>query len=185
MDIATRRSIPALGVDAATADYKAHAWSARVEATYETGRAEGLTADPFLALQASAVKLPGFQETNGTAGTGPALRVDERIAWTSMADIGLRLRTAMEADGWPAQVNVSAAWRHYLQRDAMVAGSFAGLAGSGIETRAARPAADAAIIGIGFGMALTPRVALDIQLDSELSSQSSAVAGTARLAVRF
>ena len=185
LDIETRRAISVLGVDAATADYTAHAWSGRLEASYEAGRAAPLSVDPFVALQATAVKLPGFQESNGAAGTGPALTADDRTAVTSTTDLGVRLRASFEADGRPVQGYVSAAWRHYLRRDASFTGSFAGLAGSDIETSAARPATDAAIIGIGFGMALTPAVSLGAQLDSEVSDQGTAFAGTARLGVRF
>ena len=185
LDAETRRAIPVLGVDAATADYKAHAWSARFEASYEAASVSALAIDPFAALQSTAVKMPDFRETNGAAGAGPALAADGQTVWTSTTDLGVRLRASFETDGRPVQGHVSAAWRHYLKRDASFAGSFAGLAGSEFETTAARPAADAAIIGIGFGIALTPAVSLGAQFDGEFSGQGTAYAGTARLGVRF
>jgi uncharacterized protein with beta-barrel porin domain len=72
-----------------------------------------------------------------------------------------------------------------MSRDASFAGSFAGLSGSDFEITAARPASDAAILGVGFAVAITEMIAVNAQFDSALSDQGTAHSGMLRLGIRF
>jgi fibronectin-binding autotransporter adhesin len=185
IDVSTRRRLALLGVDPARADYQAHAWSGRVEARHATGEIAGIAVAPFGALQATALRIPDVAERNGAARTAPELTFADRTEWTSVVDLGLRLSASLAREGQPIQLHGLLGWRHYLDRDAGLAASLSGIANSGFAVMAARPAADAALLGVGIAVALTDAVSLGAQLDSEISTRSTALAGGARLSVRF
>jgi len=185
VDIDTRRSIPVLGVESATADYKARAWTARLDASYAAARVDRFAIDPFASVQLTSVSVPGFQEANGSGRTAPELAVGERTERTGSVDLGARVSTSFANEGMPVSGFLSAAWRHYTSRDASFAGSFAGLPGSDFGITAARPAADAAILRLGFAVAITDTIAVNAQFDSALSEQGTAHSGMMRLGIRF
>ncbi len=179
VDVKANRSVTAVG--AATAVYQANVWSGRFTAAYPLTTVGDFAVDPFLGVDATSARVPGFREAQTAVGT---LSVAARTNWTSRADLGLRASTRGDVAGLPLRGSVSAAYRRYLQQDAAFTGTLNGLSGSSFVVRAGRQASNVASVGTSLGLSLQ-RLTIDAQVDGEVSSRATGVGGSARVSYRF
>ncbi|MGO4675474.1 autotransporter domain-containing protein [Bosea sp. 2YAB26] len=184
LDNDVHRAVPALG-NALSSSYASTAWSGRLQATAALASWNGLTISPLAALQAVHVRSPTFTEGAGFAGNAGALSVARRNAVTSRWEVGFQLDGQAMVGAVPVTGFARAAWAHYVERDASLAASLIALPGASFAASGARPDRDSALIAAGLDAKFNERVSLGIRLDSELSTNTRSLGGTARLAVNF
>ena len=119
------------------------------------------------------------------AGNAGALSVARRNAVTSRWEVGFQLDGQAMVGAVPVTGFARAAWAHYVERDASLAASLIALPGASFAASGARPDRDSALIAAGLDAKFNERVSLGIRLDSELSTNTRSLGGTARLAVNF
>jgi len=184
LDNDIHRAVPVLG-NALTSSYASTAWSGRLQASAQLASWNGVTLSPLAALQAVHVSSPAVVERAGLGGNAGALSIAGRNDTTSRSELGVQLDGRASFGAVPVTGFVRAAWAHYFQRDASLTASLIALPGASFSASGARPDQDSALIAAGLDARLTERVSLGIRLDSELSTNTRSLGGTARLAVSF
>lgn len=181
--VSVQRPVPFLG-DWLGASYTATTWSGRLEAGHRfTLQEHGVT--PFAAVQGQVVNMPGFCETS-QVGSGAALCFNGNATWSLRSELGLDL----DADigtilGSKASLGARLAWAHEYQTTGAVSAWFQSLPGSSFAVSGAPLPQDAGIVRVTSNLQLDEAWSLRLQADAEFGNNYGAIAGTARLAMRF
>lgn len=181
----TTRSIPALGLAGVTASYTTQAWSGRIEASLPVVTWSGITLSPLAAFQAVRASSPSAVERDWLGVSTGTLNLARRSDMVSRSELGLQLDANLLAGAMPVTGFVRAAWAHYYQRDADLLASLNGLPGASFAITGARPDRNSALLAAGADIRLSPSVRLGMRVDSELSSNTHRIGGTAKLSVSF
>jgi outer membrane autotransporter protein len=183
MEVSTRRAVPFLGTGNIRGRYTSSGVSTRLEAGWRLeGIVPGVALTPSLAFQGSWYETPSFNETSTGTQVAAALAASGRNQGQSRMELSVRTDMALT----PALSGFGrVGWAAYLQRDAGMSARFVGLADSGFSVGGARPDQHAALMSGGVDWRLSPSTTLTARADAELSANSYAVNGTARIRYEF
>ncbi|MGO4741256.1 autotransporter domain-containing protein [Bosea sp. 2KB_26] len=187
LDVEARRTVPVLGFQPLSAKYGAHGFGVRAEAAWEALRFGGMTLSPTTAIQAQSIRTDAFRETAapGAAAGVAALAVNGRTSNAVRTELGLRLDADFRAGATYLTAFGSVAWAHYLERDMTMSASIAALPAASFVVEGARRDRDAALVGLGLDIRLTPAVSITARADGAFSANSGEIGGSAALRVRF
>jgi outer membrane autotransporter protein len=178
------RGIPALG-SSLSSSYATTAWSGRLQASAALLDWHGFTLSPLAAIQATRARSPAVIEANWAGANAGALALNKRSDVTARSELGLQLDADTVLGSVPVTGYVRAAWAHYFRRDADLTASLIGLPGAAFTATGARAERDSALVSAGIMARLSDSVSLGLNLDGELSANSSRIGGAAQLRVSF
>lgn len=179
VDVTTRRELPFLGPGRLQGRFTSQGVSTRLEAGWRFALpSPRLALTPQLAFQGSWFDTPSYTEWATGALAPAALAVAGRTQGTSRVELGLRADLSLSAQ-FSAFGRV--AWAAYLQRDARMNASFAGLPDSGFSTLGPRPDPSSALLSAGLTWKAGGAWTVAARLDSEFSGNTAAAGGTLRL----
>jgi uncharacterized protein with beta-barrel porin domain len=148
-DITTDRTVAIAGVDRLHAEFKANAWSARVEGGYRFVAQwpnGGIGVTLYAAGQVTTFDLPAYAE-HVMAGTGNfALAYGARSVTDPRSELGLRTDKAFAMQDGVLTLRGRAAWAHDFNPDRSVGATFQALPGASFVVNGAALAADAALV---------------------------------------
>ncbi|WP_454620908.1 autotransporter domain-containing protein [Bradyrhizobium cenepequi] len=143
-DITTDRSVTIAGVDRLRAEFKADAWSARVEAGYRLV-ALGVGVTPYAAGQLTDFDLPAYAESVLSGAGTFALNYAGKSVTDTRSELGLRTDRAFAMQNGILTLRGRFAWAHDFNQDRSVAATFQALPGASFVVNGASPAADSAL----------------------------------------
>ncbi|MBU8546821.1 MULTISPECIES: autotransporter-associated beta strand repeat-containing protein [Roseomonadaceae] len=183
MELSTERSVPFLGAGDLRSDVTSQGVSTRLEAGWRVADVlPGVALTPALAFQGSWYTVPSYTE-RATGGQGAAaLAVAGQTQGQSRLEMTVRADTSL---GPALSGFARAGWAAYLQRDAGMSAQFIGLPQAGFTVSGPRPDAHAALVSGGLDWRLSPSTTVTARVDAELSGNSHAVNGTARIRYAF
>ena len=184
MQVETRRSVPALGLNA-TADYSAHVWGGRLQAAYDLFSTGGFTVSPIAALQVQSVHTPNFREINSATGAAAGVTGRSHTNTALRSELGFRVTSLTTLGGRKVTLFTEIAWAHYYQRDITFAASLTGIANTNFVIEGARSNRDAALFSAGADIQLTPNLTLGGRFDASASGNSRSYAGSGALRASF
>ncbi|MCP3466142.1 autotransporter domain-containing protein [Bradyrhizobium sp. CCGUVB23] len=147
-DITTDRTVTVAGIDRLQANFKANAYSGRVEGGYRviapwTG---GIGITPYAAAQVTMFDLPGYAETV-LVGTGTsALTYAAKSVTDARSELGVRMDKSFAAQDGVLTLRSRFAWAHDFNPDRSVAATFQALPGASFVVNGAAQATDAALV---------------------------------------
>lgn len=151
-DITTERTVTVSGVDRLRAEFRANAWSGRVEGGYRLAvpSMKGFGLTPYAAAQFTSVALPAYAES-AVSGAGTfALSYSGRNVTDSRSEIGVRTdQTFAIRNSLLLTVDGRLAWAHDFDPDRWAAASFLALPASGFTVNGAAQGRDAALTSLG------------------------------------
>ena len=178
------RGIPALG-SSLSSSYATTAWSGRLQASAALLGWNGFTVSPLAAIQATRAHSPVVVEANWAGANAGALALGGRSDVTARSELGLQLDADTVLGSVPVTGYVRAAWGHYFRRDADLTASLIGLPGASFTATGAQADRNSALLSAGLNARLSERVTFGLNLDGELSANSSRLGGSARIRVSF
>lgn len=147
-DVTTDRTVTIAGVDRLHANFKANAYSGRIEGGYRVIApwTDGIGITPYAAAQVTMFDLPGYAETV-LAGTGTsALTYSAKSVTDARAELGVRTDKSFVAQDGVLTLRGRFAWAHDFNPDRSVAATFQALPGASFVVNGAAQAADAALV---------------------------------------
>jgi outer membrane autotransporter protein len=152
----------------------------------ETGRRydlpEGVSATPFVGLQATTLSQGGLTETGAGAFD---LAVGGQSTSSVRSSLGGRFDRAIELDdALIFDAGLTLGWAHeFADTSRSVNASFAGVPGSSFVLQAAAPRRDSALVGVGVATKLAPQASLYLRYDGDIDGHDDthAVIGGLRL----
>ncbi|MGY8676972.1 autotransporter domain-containing protein [Bradyrhizobium sp. UFLA05-153] len=147
-DVTTDRTVTAAGLDRLQANFKANAYSGRVEGGYRfiapwTG---GIGITPYAAAQVTMFDLPGYAETV-LVGTGTsALTYAAKSVTDTRSEFGVRMDKSFAAQDGVLTLRSRFAWAHDFNPDRTIAATFQALPGASFVVNGAAQASDAALV---------------------------------------
>ncbi|MGO4670249.1 autotransporter-associated beta strand repeat-containing protein [Bosea sp. 2RAB26] len=184
LDNDVSRSIPALG-SSLSSSYATTAWSGRLQASAALLHWNGLSLSPLAAIQATRARSPAVIEANWAGANAGALALARRSDITARSELGLQLDADTVLGGVAITGYARAAWAHYFRRDADLTASLIGLPGASFSATGAQADRNSALLSTGVMARLSERVSLGLNLDGELSANSTRLGGSAQLRVSF
>ncbi|VXB73577.1 Autotransporter-associated beta strand repeat-containing protein [Bosea sp. 29B] len=178
------RSIPVLGSSLASS-YATTAWSGRLQASAALLSWNGLSLSPLAAIQGTRAHSPAVIEANWGGANAGALALARRNDITARGELGVQVDSDTALGGVPITGYVRAAWAHYFRRDADLTASLAGLPGAVFTATGAEPDRNSALVSAGVVAKLSDRFSLGLNLDGELSANSSRIGGSVQIRVSF
>ena len=143
-DITTDRSVTIAGVDRLRAEFKADAWSGRVEAGYRLV-AQGVGVTPYAAGQLTDFDLPAYAESVLSGAGTFALDYAGKSVTDTRSELGLRTDRSFAMQNGILTLRGRFAWAHDFNQDRSVAATFQALPGASFVVNGASPAADSAL----------------------------------------
>lgn len=178
------RGIPALG-SSLSSSYATTAWSGRLQASAALLDWNGFSVSPLAAIQATQARSPAVVEANWAGANAGALVLTKRSDVTSRSELGVQLDADSMLGRVPVTGYVRAAWAHYFRRDADLTASLIGLPGASFSATGVQADRNSALLSAGIAAKLSARVSLGLNLDGELSANSTRLGGSAQLSVSF
>ncbi|MDI1263640.1 MAG: autotransporter outer membrane beta-barrel domain-containing protein, partial [bacterium] len=144
-DLTTDRTVTVAGIDRLRAQFKANAWSGRVEGGYRFV-SQGFGWTPYAAGQFTTFELPAYAE-QAVAGTNTfALAYSSRSVTDTRSELGLRTDKSFAMQDGIFTLRGRAAWAYDFNRDRLVGATFQTLPGASFIVNGAQRAADSALV---------------------------------------
>jgi|GEM_PF-1287139 len=178
------RGIPALG-SSLSSSYATTAWSGRLQASAALLDWKGLSVSPLAAIQGTRARSPAVIEANWAGAHAGALALAKRSDVTTRSELGVQVDADSVLGGVPVTGYVRAAWAHYFRRDADMTASLIDLPGATFSATGARRDHDSMLVSAGITARLRENVSLSLNLDGEVSANSSRIGGSAQIRVSF
>src|SRR5882724_1359715 len=144
-DITTNRTVTVAGVDRLRAEFKANAWSGRVEGGYRFV-AQGFGITPYAAGQFTTFDLPAYAEQAIVGSNQFALAYNSRSVTDTRSELGLRTDKSFAMQNAILTLRGRAAWAHDFNPDRSIGATFQTLPGASFVVNGASQAADAALV---------------------------------------
>lgn len=182
-DVTTDRTVTVAGTDQLHANFKANAFSGRLESGYGFVT-PSVDVTPYAALQLTSFALPGYGESATLGSNQFALSYAAQTTTNVRSEIGARADKAFLVGGGLLTLRTRAAWAHDSNTDRPVSATFQTLPGASFTVNGAKPAADSALLTAGAEMKWHNGLSLVGTFDGEVSgtTQSYAGKGTVRYA---
>ncbi|WP_256808621.1 autotransporter domain-containing protein [Bradyrhizobium sp. Bra64] len=175
-DVTTNRIVTAAGVDQLRAQFKANAFSGRIEGGYrQATQWIGLT--PYAALQATMFSLPGYSEFAVVGNNTFALNYAAKDMTSTRTELGLRADKSFAAAGGLMTLRGRVAWAHDYNPDRAVGAVFQTLPGSAFVVNGAVQARDSALTTAAIQMSWMNGWSASATFESEFSNVTRSYAG--------
>ena len=143
-DVTTDRTVTVAGVDRLRAEFKANAWSGRVEGGYRFATPwMGIT--PYAAGQFTTYSLPAYAEQVVSGSNNFALNYAAKNVTASRTELGLRSDKSFAVENGILTLRGRAAWAHDFNTDRNVTALFQTLPGASFVVDGAAQARDSAL----------------------------------------
>jgi uncharacterized protein with beta-barrel porin domain len=175
-DITTDRNVTVLGSDHLRAEFKANAYSGRVEGGYRMG-ASGLGVIPYAAGQFTSFALPAYMEQSVSGASTFALAYNARNVTDSRSELGIRTDATFAVQNGNLTMRGRAAWAYGFNPDRSTAASFQGLPGATFVVNGAAQAHHSALTTASAEMKWSNGWSAAATFEGEFSQVTSSYAG--------
>jgi outer membrane autotransporter protein len=170
----------------ATSSPSGQSYQGHAEAGYHWGvpaAGVNVSVTPYAALDYVNAHLQGFSETGGLG----ALSVNAADANSLQTTLGVRLTSRIAMGNTGALIpELRLGWNHeFLDASQKITASLVGAAGSGFSSTGIAFGRDAALVGAGFSMELSPDAKVFVDYDGRLGSRLQEHSISGGLRVRF
>jgi uncharacterized protein with beta-barrel porin domain len=147
-DITTDRTVAIAGIDRLRANFRANAWSGRVEGGYRfvAPVAGGIGLTPYAAGQFTTFELPNYAETVVSGANTFALGYAAKSVTASRSELGLRTDKSFAMSDGVFTLRGRVAWAHDYNNDRSLGATFQTLPGASFVVNGASQAPDAALV---------------------------------------
>lgn len=135
----------AAGVDRLHAEFKANAWSGRLESGYRFV-AQGVGITPYAAGQFTTFGLPAYAEQAISGSNQFALSYNAKSATDTRSELGLRTDKSFATADGILTLRGRLAWAHDFNPDHNIAATFQTLPGASFVVNGAAMASDSALV---------------------------------------
>jgi uncharacterized protein with beta-barrel porin domain len=178
-DITTNRVVTAAGIDHLRAEFKANAWSGRMEGGYRfvapVGGGIGLT--PYAAAQFTTFDLPAYAEQAISGASAFALSYGTHSPTDTRTEIGLRSDKSFALDSAVLTLRGRLAWAHDYDPGRAIAATFQALPGASFVVDGAAQAADSALTTASAELKWTNGLSAQATFEGEFSGVTRSYAG--------
>jgi uncharacterized protein with beta-barrel porin domain len=144
-DITTDRTVTVAGIDRLRAEFKANAWSGRLEGGYRfVSHGFGLT--PYAAGQFTTFDLPAYAEAAIAGSNIFALAYTSKSVTDTRSELGLRTDKSFALHDGVLTLRGRAAWAHDFNPDRSLGATFQTLPGASFVVNGAAQAGDSALV---------------------------------------
>ncbi|MEA2910510.1 MAG: hypothetical protein QOJ15_2591, partial [Bradyrhizobium sp.] len=153
-DITTDRTVTVAGIDRLRAEFKANAWSGRVEGGYRfvSPWIGGIGVTPYAAGQFTTFELPNYAEQAIVGSNMFALAYGSKSVTDTRSELGLRTDKSFAAWSGVLTLRGRAAWAHDFNPDRAIGGTFQALPGASFVVNGAAQAHDSALTTVSAEM---------------------------------
>jgi outer membrane autotransporter protein len=144
-DVTTDRTVTVAGLDRLRAQFKANAWSGRLEGGYRFV-AQGLGFTPYAAGQFTTLDLPNYAEQAILGANTFALAYNGRSVTDPRGEFGLRTDKSFAMDDGILTLRGRAAWAHDYNRERLASATFQTPPGASFVVNGALQASDSALV---------------------------------------
>jgi autotransporter-associated beta strand protein len=144
-DITTDRTVTVAGVDRLRAEFKANAWTGRLESGYRIVTL-GLGITPYAAGQFTRLELPNYAETAIAGVDTFALAYNSRSVTDTRSELGLRTDRSFAMRDSILTLRGRLAWAHDFNPDRSIAATFQTLPGASFVVNGAAQTPDSALV---------------------------------------
>jgi uncharacterized protein with beta-barrel porin domain len=175
-DITTDRTVIVAGVDRLRAEFKANAWSGRLEGGYRFV-AQGFGLTPYAAGQFTTFDLPNYAETAIVGASMFALGYNSKSVTDTRSELGLRADKSFAVQDGVLTLRGRAAWAHDFNPDRSISATFQTLPGASFVVNGAALASDSALATASAEMKWLDGWAIAANFEGEFSNVTRAYAG--------
>jgi autotransporter-associated beta strand protein len=175
-DITTDRTVTVAGVDQLRAEFKANAWSGRIEGGYRFV-AQGVGLTPYAAGQVTTFDLPNYAETAIVGADLFALAYNAKSVTDTRSEFGLRTDKSFAVKDGVLTLRGRAAWAHDFNPDRSISATFQTLPGASFVVNGAAPASDSALATASAEMKWLNGWAIAATFEGEFSNVTRSYAG--------
>ncbi|WP_234681283.1 autotransporter domain-containing protein [Bradyrhizobium monzae] len=175
-DITTDRTVTIAGVDRLRAEFKANAWSGRLEGGYRFV-AQGFGLTPYAAGQGTTFDLPNYAETAIVGSNMFALAYNSKSVTDTRSELGLRTDKSFAIQDGILTLRGRAAWAHDFNPDRAIAATFQTLPGASFVVSGAAMASDSALVTGSAEMKWLSGWSTAATFDGEFSNVTRSYAG--------
>jgi uncharacterized protein with beta-barrel porin domain len=175
-DITTDRTVIVAGVDRLRAEFKANAWSGRLEGGYRFV-AQGFGLTPYAAGQFTTFDLPNYAETAIVGASMFALGYNSKSVTDTRSELGLRADKSFAVQDGVLTLRGRAAWAHDFNPDRSISATFQTLPGASFVVNGAALASDSALATASAEMKWLNGWAIAATFEGEFSNVTRAYAG--------
>ena len=178
-DITTDRTLTIAGVDRLRAEFKANAFSGRIEGGYRfvAPLIGGLGVTPYAAGQFTSFELPNYAETVVSGANTFALSYAAKNVSDTRRELGLRTDKSFAMPDSVLTLRGRAAWAHDFNPDRAIAATFQTLPGALFVVNGAAQARDAALATASVERKWFNGISLAATFEGEFSNVTRSYAG--------
>jgi uncharacterized protein with beta-barrel porin domain len=178
-DITTDRTVTIAGIDQLRAQFKANAYSGRVEGgnRYVLPWKGGIGLTPYAAAQVTAFDLPAYAESVVSGANTFALTYAAKTVTATRSELGLRSDKSYAVGDAILTLRGRAAWAHDFNAERSIAATFQTLPGASFVVNGAAPAQDAALTTASAEMKFVSGISLAATFEGEFSDVTRSYAG--------
>jgi uncharacterized protein with beta-barrel porin domain len=186
-DITIDRSVSIAGLDRLRAEFKANAYSGRVEGGYRVFEPwfGGIGITPYAAGQFTTFDLPAFAESVVSGTPNFALNYAAESVNDSRSELGIRSDRSLGMSNGILTLRGRFAWAHDFDPDRAIAATFQGLPGASFVVNGAAQARDSALITASAEQKWTSGWSMAATFEEQLSDVSRTYAGKAIVHYRW
>jgi uncharacterized protein with beta-barrel porin domain len=175
-DVTTDRTVTVAGVDRLRAEFKANAWSGRVEGGYRFATPwMGIT--PYAAGQFTTYSLPAYAEQVLSGSNNFALSYAAKDVTASRSELGLRSDKSFAVQDGILTLRGRAAWAHDFNTDRNVTALFQTLPGAAFVVNGAAQARDSALATASIEMKWLNGFSVAGTFEGQFSNVTNSYAG--------
>jgi uncharacterized protein with beta-barrel porin domain len=177
-DITTDRTVTVAGVDRLRAEFKANAWSGRLEAGTRF-LVQGFGLSPYAGGQFTTFDLPNYAETAIVGTDMFALAYNSKSVTEPRSELGLRTDKSFAVQDRVLTLRGRAAWAHDFNPGRSISATFQTLPGAGFVVNGAALASDSALATASAEMKWLNGWTTAATFEGEFSSVTRSYAGKA------
>ncbi|MCP3405954.1 S-layer family protein [Bradyrhizobium sp. CCGB01] len=144
-DIVTDRTVTVAGVDRLRAEFKANAYSGRLEGGYRFV-SQGIGLTPYAAAQVTAFDLPAYAEQAISGSNQFALAYGAKSVTDTRSELGLRTDKAFAQNDGIVTLRGRVAWAHDFNSNRAIGATFQTLPGASFVVNGAAMASETALV---------------------------------------
>lgn len=175
-DVTLDRTLGVAGLDRLKANFKANAYSGRLEGGYRYATG-WMAVIPYAAGQFMAVELPAYAERTLAGANTFALNYASKTATSTRSELGVRTEKAWAMNDAILTLRGRAAWTHEFDTERSLVATFQTLPLASFTVNGAKPAADAALATASAEMAFSTGISLAATFEGEFSGVTRSYAG--------
>ncbi len=179
-DVSTERMLTFAGTDRFAARFSAHNLAGEIEVGHRFGNFT-----PYASLRGQAVTMPAYAETTIAGSPIFALAYDGQTVVTGRAELGVKADWTHDFEGGHVTLNSAVGVAQDFGGNTSKTASFRALPGSRFTVEGAAAHQTSLLVSVGLDVAFDNGFSAGGTVAAELSTNSSAYSGTARLSYRW